>query len=103
MGKTTALRSAIQHFDARVLSVYIFNRFLSVPEFFTHLVNGFRLETPRNASKPEIIEALGRVFMSRHRRGLRNVLIVDEAHGLPTEVLEEIRLLSNFETNNDKL
>jgi hypothetical protein len=40
---------------------------------------------------------------SRHARGLRTVLIVDEAHGLSQEVLEEIRLLANFETNTTKL
>src|SRR5262249_44860918 len=39
----------------------------------------------------------------RHAQGLRTVLVVDEAHLLPHHLLEEIRLLSNFETNREKL
>jgi general secretion pathway protein A len=45
---------------------------------------------------------LGRALESRHSRGLRTVLIVDEAQGLSPHVLEEIRLLSNFESNTAK-
>ena len=50
-----------------------------------------------------MLRLLGNVLMSRHSQGLRTVLVVDEAHLLPHYLLEEIRLLSNFETNRDKL
>ncbi len=45
---------------------------------------------------------MGRVLEERHRRGLRTVLIIDEAHELSDYVLEEIRLLINFESDNAK-
>ncbi len=45
---------------------------------------------------------LGRALESRHSRGLRTVLIIDEAQGLSPHVLEEIRLLSNFESDTAK-
>jgi len=49
-----------------------------------------------------LLMELGRALESRHSRGLRTVLIVDEAQGLSPHVLEEIRLLSNFESNTAK-
>ncbi|MBC8166866.1 MAG: AAA family ATPase, partial [Bryobacteraceae bacterium] len=53
-------------------------------------------------TKSELLMELGRALESRHSRGLRTVLIVDEAQGLSRHVLEEIRLLSNFESNTAK-
>jgi len=102
-GKTTTLRSAIQQFSQRVLAVYIFNPFLTVPEFFEQLCRGFGLGLDKTASKPEQLEALGRLFINRHQQGLRTALILDEAHGLAGDVLEEVRLLVNFETSSEKL
>jgi general secretion pathway protein A len=55
------------------------------------------------ASKASMLRLLGNILMSRHSQGLRTVLVVDEAHLLPHHLLEEIRLLSNFETNREKL
>ncbi len=102
-GKTTTLRAAIQQFSRRVLPAYIFNPFLTVAEFFEQICHGFGLELPQSASKPERLNALGRLFIARHAQGLRTALIIDEAHGLSDHVLEEIRLLSNFETSSEKL
>jgi general secretion pathway protein A len=102
-GKTTTLRAALQQFSDEVLSVYIFNPFLTASEFFEQLAHEFELDLPKTASKPEMLAALGQLLATRHSQGLRTVLIVDEAHGLPTALLEEIRLLLNFETSSEKL
>ena len=102
-GKTTMLRLALQHFGDEVLPIYIFNPFLTAAEFFEQLSAELGLELPKNASKPEILSAMGRVLALRHSKGLRTLLVVDEAHGLPTMLLEEIRLLLNFETSDEKL
>jgi general secretion pathway protein A len=102
-GKTTTLRSAIKGFTREIASVYIFNPFITVAEFFEQFADGLGLGLPRTASKPELLGALGKLLATRHSKGLRTVLIVDEAHGLPMAVLEEIRLLANFETNSEKL
>jgi general secretion pathway protein A len=86
-----------------ISAVYILNPYLSVPEFYEMLTSGLRLGLASTASKPEILNALTRTLAQRHTKGLRTVLIVDEAHGLSPSVLEEIRLLANFETNTEKL
>jgi len=102
-GKTTILRAALQGFGEEVLAVYIFNPFLTIAEFFEQLVMEMELRVPKRVSKPELLATLARFLAWRHSRGLRTVLIVDEAHGLPLALLEEIRLLLNFETNSEKL
>jgi type II secretory pathway predicted ATPase ExeA len=102
-GKTMILRAALQRLGEDVLSVYIFNPFLTAPEFFEQLAIEFGLNLPKRFSKPELLATLGHLLASRHSQGLRTVLIIDEAHGLPTALLEEIRLLMNFETSSEKL
>lgn len=102
-GKTTTLRSAIQSLQRDVLIAYFFNPYLCVPEFFEQLSIGLGLGLPADASKPQMLSALGRSLAMRHTQGLRTALIIDEAHGLSGALLEEIRLLLNFETGSGKL
>jgi general secretion pathway protein A len=99
-GKTTILRWMMHRLDRTVLVAYIFNPRLSVPEFYQHVAT--LLDIQKWESKSELLMALGRALESRHSRGLRTVLIVDEAQGLSPHVLEEIRLLSNFESDTAK-
>jgi type II secretory pathway predicted ATPase ExeA len=99
-GKTTMLRWVMQRLDRTVLVAYIFNPRLSVPEFYQHLATLFNITNWEN--KSDFLIELGRVLESRHSRGLRTVLIIDEAHGLSTNVLEEVRLLCNFESDTAK-
>jgi general secretion pathway protein A len=100
-GKTTMLRAMLTRLDRSVLTSYIFNPGLNVFEFYQHLAADFGLG--QSASKSEILMKLGRLLMMRHSRGLRTVLIVDEAQGLNQGLLEEVRLLLNFETYTEKL
>ena len=102
-GKTTTLRSMMQQLGHEVLAVYILNPFLTVPEFYEQLTSSLKLGLSPKASKPEILNTLAIYLSQRHVRGLRTVLIADEAHGLSPIVLEEIRLLANLETNTEKL
>jgi len=83
-----------------VLVAYIFNPRLSVPEFYQHLATLFNITNWEN--KSDFLIELGKVLDSRHSRGLRTVLIIDEAHGLSTNVLEEVRLLCNYESDTAK-
>jgi len=99
-GKTTILRWMMQRLDRTVLVAYIFNPRLSVTEFYQHVAS--LLDVQKWETKPELLVALGQALESRHSRGLRTVLIIDEAQGLSPGVLEEIRLLSNFESNTAK-
>lgn len=99
-GKTTILRWMMQRLDRTVLVAYIFNPRLSVNEFYQHVAA--LLDLQKWETKSELLMELGRALASRHSRGLRTVLIVDEAQGLSPHVLEEIRLLSNFESDTAK-
>ena len=99
-GKTTILRWMMQRLDRTVLVAYIFNPRLSVQEFYQHAAA--LLDVQKWETKAELLVELGRALESRHSRGLRTVLIIDEAQGLSTHVLEEIRLLSNFESDTAK-
>src|SRR6476661_8346483 len=99
-GKTTALRWILRRLDASVLAAYVFNPRLSVEEFYHHVTQMLGIKDWSN--KSELLSIMGKVLEERHRRGLRTVLIIDEAHELSDYVLEEIRLLMNFESDNAK-
>src|SRR4029434_113559 len=99
-GKTTILRWMMQRLDRTVLVAYIFNPRLSVAEFYQHVAT--LLDIQKWETKSELLLELGRALESRHSRCLRTVLIIDEAQGLSPHVLEEIRLLSNFESDTAK-
>lgn len=94
------LRAMLARLDRSVLTCYIFNPGLNVAEFFHYIAASFGVT--QYASKSELLMKLGRLLMTRHARGLRSVLIVDEAQGLSHELLEEVRLLLNFETYTEK-
>jgi general secretion pathway protein A len=99
-GKTTVLRWIMQRLERSVLVAYLFNPRLSVTEFYQQVAS--LLDVQKWETKPELLVALGQALESRHSRGLRTVLIIDEAQGLSPSVLEEIRLLSNFESDTAK-
>ncbi|MGI8670546.1 MAG: ExeA family protein [Aridibacter sp.] len=99
-GKTTALRWILRRLDSSVLAAYVFNPRLSIDEFYHHVTQMLGIRNWDN--KAELLTEMGRVLEERHRRGLRTVLIIDEAHELSDYVLEEIRLLMNFESDNAK-
>ncbi len=99
-GKTTLLRWMMRRLDPTVMVAYLFNPRLSVGEFYQYLAALFHIDAWE--SKSDLLIELGKVLEARHNRGLRTVLVVDEGHGLSTEVLEEIRLLCNFESDTAK-
>lgn len=99
-GKTTALRWILKRLDASVLAAYVFNPRLSVEEFYSYFTNLLGIKDWTN--KAELLTTMGKVLEERHRRGLRTVIIIDEAHEMSDYVLEEIRLLMNFESDNAK-
>ena len=99
-GKTTALRWIIRRLDSTVLAAHILSPHLSLEEFYHHLTEVLRItEWTNNTDR---LMEIGKTLDERHRQGLRTLLIVDEAHQLPDEVLEEIGLLLNFESDGAK-
>lgn len=107
-GKTTVVHMALQVLTQRaassspLASAFILNPMLSRDEFLEMLLTEF--EIPCTAtSKPARLAALQRMLLSTQRQGGTSVLLVDEAHLLSPELLEEIRLLSNSDTYKEKL
>jgi type II secretory pathway predicted ATPase ExeA len=80
----------------------IFNPSLSPLEFMRYIAGDFGLPTAGKA-KDELIHVLNNFLLQRHERKLTTLLVVDEAHHLSSEILEEIRLLTNLETSQQKL
>jgi general secretion pathway protein A len=103
-GKTLLLRCLLQLFkgSSEIAYAYVFNCRLSPTEFLNYTVSDFGLPVT-GENKSTLILDLSKYVTSRGLRGLTTVLIVDEAHNLSMELLEEVRLLSNLETNDEKL
>jgi general secretion pathway protein A len=102
-GKTTLIRTAIERQSAQVHCVHLSNPTLTRDEFFEMLAAKFDLTGQAATSKASLLVELEGVLIERRRRGESTVLIVDEAQSLSPELLEEIRLLANIETNDEKL
>ncbi len=103
-GKTLLLRCLLRLLkESRdVAYAYLFNSRLSPTEFLQYILSDFGLPAS-GRNKGELLLDLGQFLMSRGSKKLTTVLIVDEAHHLSDEILEEVRLLSNLETTDDKL
>jgi general secretion pathway protein A len=102
-GKTTLLTQMLQNLPvARIQTSVIVNPTLTPAEFLESVLLDFGFEHVPS-SKAQRISLLQRFLWRAHREGRISALIVDEAHKLSLEVLEEIRLLGNFESASQKL
>jgi len=81
---------------------YLFNSRLSPIDLLQYVLSDFGLPI-KGRNKSELLLDLAQFLISRARKKQTTVLILDEAHLLPVDTLEEVRLLSNLETTNDKL
>ena len=103
-GKTTIIRAALQRRGVdRPQTVVLNNPTMTRDEFLEYLAHGFGLVPAAAASKARLLIELTRVLMDRRHAGEGTALVVDEAHCLPDELLEEVRLLANIETAREKL
>src|SRR5450755_3056799 len=102
-GKTLLVRCLLQLLNRNDVSyAYIFNSRLSPLEFLQYVAGDFGLPAS-GKNKSELLMELSNYLIARHLKKLTTVLVVDEAHHVSTEVLEEIRLLTNLETTQEKL
>ena len=102
-GKTLLTRSLLQILKlSDVHYSYVFNSRLGPTDFLQYIAGDFRLPISAK-TKSELLLELSTFVISRFKKGLTTVLVVDEAHHLSEEVLEEIRLLTNLETAEEKL
>ncbi len=103
-GKTLLLRCLLQLLKQSkdVAYAYVFSSRLTPTEFLQYILNDFGLPTA-GKNKGELLFDLCNFVVNRGLKGLTTVLIVDEAHHLSAEALEEVRLLTNLETAEHKL
>ncbi len=108
-GKTMLCRAALARMDANVEAATVSHTSLSPRQFLQAVCQQFGLETAyegkrrRRKMKVELLETLENFLRKCEQRGAIPVLIVDEAQDLSPEVLEEVRLLGNLETDRGKL
>lgn len=102
-GKTTVIRAALEAQPSTVHCVHINNPALTRNEFVELLAVRFGLSARAAASKSVFLLEFERLLRARREAGETTVLVVDEAQSLSLELLEEIRLLANIETDTEKL
>ncbi len=102
-GKTTMLECLRDYLDSQHIEfAFLFNSRISADQFFEMIAYDLDLRCQRT-SKTEVLFALNELRIQQTSQGRTTVLIVDEAHNLEWDVLEEIRLLGNLETRHGKL
>jgi general secretion pathway protein A len=103
-GKTTISRTLLTELDDSVASALVFNPSLSDMELLKTIVQEFGIETGEGSpTKKLYIDALNRFLLKNFAEGKKAVLLIDEAQNLSRTVLEQIRMLSNLETEREKL
>jgi general secretion pathway protein A len=102
-GKTTLLNRLLDWLNLEgVATAYIFNSQLDISQLLDFMMADFGIPC-ENRVKSHVLMRLNQWLLQRYRDRKTSVLIIDEAQNLSFEVLEEIRLLTNFETANEKL
>ena len=106
-GKTTVCRCLLEQIPKRCNVAYIFNPKLTALELMKTVCDEFHVPYrdagPAALTVKDYLDPLNAFLLKTHAVGLNNVLIIDEAQNLATGVLEQLRLLTNLETNERKL
>jgi len=106
-GKTTVCRCFLEQVPKRTNVAYIFNPKLTALELLQSVCQEFRITVQARAdgapTQKDHVDALNEYLLRTHAAGQNSVLIIDEAQNLSADVLEQLRLLTNLETNERKL
>jgi type II secretory pathway predicted ATPase ExeA len=101
-GKTTMLRRLMRNLGGSVHSVFIFNTYLNFPELLQLIVHDLGL-TSKESNRLALIQQLNDYLLDQLKRDHIVAVLIDEAQNLSDEALEGLRLLSNLETDQEKL
>ncbi len=102
-GKTMLCHMLQTRLPPHIETVYIANPSVSPEEILQAIAFELQLNVERSAQRLEVMQALHDFLLKRYADGKRVVVFVEESQSVPIATLEEIRLLSNLETKNDKL
>jgi len=101
-GKTTLCRQLLRRLDANTKTAFILNSTLPELQLFRAIMEDFGLDVGQK-DKVEMLQQFNRFLIEELSRGNNVILIIDEAQNLDLSTLEEIRMLSNLETDKEKL
>jgi len=101
-GKTTICRAFLEKLDKNIKTAVIFNSLLSEGKLLESILQDFGFP-PKGRTKHDLVNSLNQSLLQLLSRGENAVLIIDEAQNLSIPVLEQIRMLSNLETEKEKL
>jgi general secretion pathway protein A len=101
-GKTTLCRAMLEQLDGRYSTALILNPIMSASELVKAIALEFGLPV-HGLDRLDTIGVINEFLLQQIERGKETVLIIDEAQDLTDELLEQVRLLSNLETDNRKL
>lgn len=102
-GKTMLCRMLQTILPEKIESIYLANPSVAPEDVLHAIAFELQLKLPKNADRLKVMQELQAHLLSRHAEGRQVVIFVEEAQGMPLATLEEIRLLSNLETKQDKL
>lgn len=102
-GKTTVCRRLLSQIPEQADIAVIFNPKLTVLELLEAICDELHIQRPANASLKGLIDQLNSRLLETNAAGRKTILIIDEAQNLSAEVLEQLRLLTNLETDDRKL
>lgn len=102
-GKTMLCRVLMERLPDNVTTLYLANPSLSRDDILYAIADELRLDIPDNARNATVLRSLQDYLIRSFSEGRQIVVLIDEAHAMPAETLEEIRLLSNLESNRNKL
>lgn len=102
-GKTTLCRAFIENLDDHREVAYIFNPKLTAVELLKAVCDEFGIHVPKGYTTKDLNDVLNHFLLEKRAEGKQVMLIIDEAQKLSRKVLDQLRLLSNLETNTEKL
>src|SRR5690349_17490107 len=102
-GKTTVVRALLAQKLDHVDVAVILNPRQNEQEFVASICDELHVTYPKEATLKALVDALNAHLLAAHADGRRTVVLIDEAQNLQPEVLEQVRLLTNLETDKEKL
>lgn len=102
-GKTTVSRALFSQLDEKVNLALILNPMFSAQELLEAICDEFEIAYSSLASLKQLTDNIVHYLKSENEKGYQTIVAIDEAQHLGPDVLEQLRLLTNFETDSDKL
>ena len=99
-GKTVILRTMMQEIDDSIDLAVIFNPALSLIELLETICHEFHIDFEEGSSKRVLLQKISDFLTEGYKKGRRALLMIDEAQHLSDDSIEQVRLLTNIETDN---